>query len=64
MAEEMTRWVKCLLCKHDDVSSNLQHPQKTGDGKRTWKSSTVCVMEADIRKYLEMVGKPVSLHFR
>lgn len=28
MAEEMGRLVKRLLCKHDDVSSNLQHPHK------------------------------------
>lgn len=25
---KMTQWVKCLLCKHKDLSSDLHHPRK------------------------------------
>lgn len=28
-AEEMVLWVKCLLCRHKDLSSKSQHPHKS-----------------------------------
>ena len=38
----MSQWVKCLLCKHEDLNSNLKHTHT--------KLGTVCPYNAGVKE--------------